>query len=151
MDSPATLAAVSDLADWLGEPITSDADTKRAGLCLRTASALVRAEAGRTWLDDDGTLADVPEAAWTVTLYCASRIYDNREATTSQRIDDHQESWKVDEAGAFLTASEKRMLAPLSASRFGGIGVISTTRGDIAPAPTGWVPTGTPGVEFPWY
>lgn len=153
MAAPAPLAGVNDLADWLGEPIVADsADEKRAKLCLRIASALVRSESGRTWLAESGELqTPVPDDAVMVTMYCASRVYDNRNAQTKGAIDDSDESWKVDEAGAYLTASEKRMLAPFKSRGMRGIGVIATTRVDTAPPSSGWVPTPTPGVEFPWY
>lgn len=153
MAAPATLAGVTELADWLGEPIAADtADSKRAEKCLRIASVLVREEAGRTWLTPDNTLdGDVPEAAVMVTLYCAGRVYDNRTAQTQGGIDDGSGSWKVQEAGAYLTVSERRMLSPLRAATSGGIGVLATTRQDSVPASSGWVPTSTPMVEFPWY
>ena len=140
------LADMWELADWIGEPITRDVDERRAQMCLRLASALVRAEVGRSW--EPGT---VPEAAVMVTLYSASRVYENREALSRESIDDYSGDRVVAEAGAYLTASEKNMLAPLRAARqFGGLGVVSTTR-DEAPRPGGWVPTPTPGVQFPWY
>lgn len=153
MVAPAILAGVSELADWLGEPIVEgSADDKRAHLCLRLASALVRKEAGQTWADDAGNLIDfVPEDAVMVTLYCASRVYDNRNAQTMGAIDDSREGWKVDEAGAYLTESEKRMLSQFKATSFRGLGTVATTRTDTVPASNGWVPTPTPGVEFPWY
>ena len=152
MTTPATLAGVSELADWIGEPIPEGVESKRATLCLRIASALVRRESGRTWVDDAGALVDsVPEDAVMVTLYCASRVYDNREAQTRGSIDDVDGGWKVDESGAYLTASERRMLAPLKPSGSGGLGTVATTRGDDITSATGWVPTGTPNVYFPWY
>lgn len=153
MAAPATLAGVEDLADWLGEPIaTGTDDEKRAALCLRMASALVRKESGQTWLNDDGSLKPVPEEAFTVTLYCASRVYDNRNAQTSGGLDDYSEGWKVDESGAYLTATERRSLASLrSSNTFGGLGTVATTRGEAPADETGWVPTPTPGVFFPWY
>ena len=153
MAAPATLAGVAELADWIGEPITNGSvEFKRAELCLRIASALVRRESGRTWLAENGTLTDpVPEDAVMVTLYCAGRVYDNREAQTRGSIDDYDGTWKVDESGAYLTASEKRMLAPFKSNGTGGLGVIATTRGEYAPPVAGWVPTPTPDVYFPWY
>lgn len=153
MASPAALAGVEDLADWIGEAIAFDTpDYKRAEWCIRAASALVRAESGRTWLDDVGVLVDpVPENAVMVTIYCAGRIYDNREAQTRGGVDDYTESWRVDESGAYLTASEKRMLSGLKPSGRRGIGVIATTRDDCGTDGTGWVATPTPDVMFPWY
>jgi len=147
----APLAGVTELADWIGEPITADsADGKRAAMCLRVASALVRTESGRTWADDAGQLVTpVPESAVMVTLYCASRVYDNREAQTQGGLDDAQAAWKVDESGAYLTASEKRQLAPLRAAGRSRIGTIETTRGPVESG-AGYVPTNTPGVYIPW-
>jgi hypothetical protein len=143
---------VTELADWIGEPIAADsADGKRAVMCLRLASALVRHESGRTWLDDDGQLVTpVPEQAAMVTLYCASRVYDNREAQIQGGLDDSQAGWKVEESGAYLTSTEKRMLSQFKASARTGLGTVSTTRGEGSVSGTGWVPTDTPGVYFPW-
>lgn len=143
-----TLASVAELADWIGEPITADTvDGKRAVMCLRAASALVRKESGRTWLD---TAGPIPEDVKMVTIYCASRIYDNRNAQTRGGVDDYQEGWKVDEAGAYLTASERRLLAAFRAAPAAGIGTVATTRRTES-AESGWVPTPTPDVYFPWY
>ena len=152
MADPVTLASVSELADWLGESIEATSpEGKRAALCLRAASALVRKESGRTWLTDAGELVDpLPEDVRMVTLYCAARVFDNRTAQTRGGVDDYSESWKVDEAGAYLTASEKRMLAPFRGASMGGLGIVSTTRRET-PVFNGWVPTDTPGVYFPWY
>lgn len=154
MAAPATLAGVAELADWIGEAIPENSvEYKRAALCLRIASALVRKESGRTWLDDAGALVSpVPEDAVMVTLYCASRVFDNRNAQTRGGVDDYQEGWKVDESGAYLTASEKRLLAPFrSNGNVGGLGSISTTRDSVGVSTAGWVPTPTPDVFFPWY
>lgn len=150
-DAP-TLASVSELADWLAEPITENSpESKRAAMCLRAASALVRKESGRTWLTDAGELVSpLPEDVKMVTLYCASRVFDNRNAQTRGGVDDYSEGWKVDEAGAYLTASERRQLAPFRSASLGGLGVLSTTRRET-PVTSGWVPTDTPDVYFPWY
>ncbi|HLR84803.1 MAG TPA: hypothetical protein VK059_07615, partial [Nocardioidaceae bacterium] len=73
--TPAPLADVAALEKWLGEAITEDADVQRAELVLRFASALVRREAGKTWINDDGELADVPDDVHLVTLAVAGRAY----------------------------------------------------------------------------
>lgn len=151
MAAPTPLAGVTELADWLGETIAEGtADAKRALLCLRMASTLVRTEAGKTWLKDDGSLDSPPEVAVMVTVYCASRVYENREAQTRGGIDDLNEAWKVDEAGAYLTVSERRQVAALRGGK-PGLSTIGTTRVEPCELPSGWVPTGTPDVEFPWY
>lgn len=152
MATPEPLAGVTELADWIGEAIPAEsAEFRRAELCLRLASALVRKESGQTWVDAAGALVTPPEDAVLVTLYCASRVYDNRNAQTRGGLDDYSEGWKVDESGAYLTVSEKRMLAPFKSSGFGGIGTVATTRGGFVPNADGWVPTDTPNVLFPWY
>lgn len=146
-----TLASVAELGDWLGEPIADDsAEYKRAELCLRAASALVRAESGRTWLAEDGNLEPVPETAKLVTLYCASRVFDNREGQNRWNVDDAGGGWKVDEAGAYLTASEKDQLSGYAQRKHRGLGTVSTTRGDLCGSSTGHVPT-VDGPPFPWY
>lgn len=153
MAEPATLASVGELADWLGETIPANSgEAKRAALCLRAASALVRKESGRTWLQDSGELAaDLPEDVKMITLYCASRVFDNRNAQTQGGIDDYQEGWKVDESGVYLTATERRTLSSFRSASFGGLGSVSTTRRTAVDPAAGWVPTDTPGVYFPWY
>lgn len=151
MATPKPLAGVSDLADWLGETLTpGTADHNRALLCLRMASALVRTEAGKTWLTAEGELDSPPEPAVMVTVYSASRAFENREAQTRGGIDDATESWRVDEAGVYLTVSERRQVAALRGG-ITGLRTVPTTRVDEVSGPTGLVPTGTPGVEFPWY
>ncbi|QUW18889.1 hypothetical protein [Agrococcus sp. Marseille-Q4369] len=147
------LASVTELAEFLGETIADGtAEHKRAGWCLRVASGLVRDETGRTWLGDDGKLEqNLPESVVNVTIYCASRVYDNREARTSGGIDDLTEGFKVQEAGAYLTASERRQLAAIRDAGRSGLGTVSTVREPAAAPAAGTVPTETPGVEFPWY
>lgn len=151
MAAPKPLAGVTELAEWLGEDIKEgSADAKRAMLCLRMASTLVRTEAGKTWLTEGGELDSPPEVAVMVAIYCASRVYENREAQTRGGIDDLTESWKVEEAGAYLTVSERRQVAALRGG-MPGLSTIGTTRVEPVERPSGLVPTGTPGVEFPWY
>lgn len=152
MAAPKPLAGVAELADWLGEDIAEGtSDHKRALMCLRMASTLVRSEAGKSWLAEDGSSVEgVPEDAVMVTIYCASRVYENREAQTRGGIDDLSESWKVEEAGAYLTVTERRQVAALRGGT-PGLSTVGTTRVEPQAAPGGLVPTGTPGVEFPWY
>jgi hypothetical protein len=102
-------------------------------------------------LQENGDLvSDLPDEVRMVTLYSASRVYDNRNAQTQGSVDDWQEGWKVEESGAYLTASERRQLASYRSSGMGGLSTVSTTRA-TREEPSGWVPTDTPGVMFPWY
>lgn len=137
-----SFATVSDLSDWLGEPIEEGADTKRAEIALRMASMAVRSETRRTWLKPDIVppvlVDDVPEVVWTVTLLVAARAYDTPETLTfsrfSDRIDDGQIDRSVKDVGFGLFPSEKAMLANVVGGRSStGIGVIHTTRGPVPP------------------
>lgn len=152
MAAPATLASVEELAEWLGEEFpTGSVEAKRAAMCLRAASALVRRESGRTWLDGSAVVDPLPDEVRMVTIYCAARVFENANAQTSGAIDDAQQSWRVDEAGAYLTVSEKRQLSGLRESSHTGIGTVATTRREPRDPAVGWVPTDTPDVYFPWY
>lgn len=138
MAAPTPLASVPDLSDWLGETIGA-AEQQRAGWALRAASALVRQETGKTWLDDNGALLDpLPDDVAVVTLACAARGYINPRgvADASETVDDysHREQTKVDEAGFYLTESEKQLLGTLTGAT-SSIGTISTERGDLCPMP----------------
>lgn len=128
-----SLATVDDLADWLGEVITADsADGKRASRLLRLASAMVRRESGRKWLDESGGLvADLPEEVVDVTCAVAGRGFTNPNAETGVRVDDYSTYQKVDEAGLYLTDSEKDILSQFSGARFGGLGTVTVERRDI--------------------
>lgn len=137
MAAPTPIAAVSDLAEWLGEAISEDADVTRAGWALRMASALVRAEAGLTWLNDEGALDNPPETAVLVTLACAARGYKNPTGVSdvTEQIDDymHREHSSVEESGFYLTDSERFQLGKLGENYRGGIGTVTTERGDLEP------------------
>ncbi len=138
MPAPTPLASVPELADWLGENITV-ADSRRAEWALRAASALVRRETGKTWLDDAGALVDpLPDDVIVVTLACAARGFVNPQGATdtSESVDDysHREQTRVEEAGFYLTESEKQLLGALPGA-LSAIGTIGTERGDLRPMP----------------
>lgn len=151
------LATVANLSDWLGEPIADDTpDGKRAGMALAMASALVRDETLRDWVTEDGLLVDsLPEAVRLVTLACAARGYTNPRGLTdaSEALDDYnrREQVRVEEAGLYLTASERGMLARYAGRPHRGISVLHTTRDDIAGEDPSWVingPSPVPGETY---
>jgi len=132
-------ATVQNLADWLGEPITDTGDISRANGALAMASALVRTETGKQWVDEHASLVNpLPDALSLVTLQAAARAYSNPEGLTSERVDDAQVSRKVDEAGVYLTASERDLLTPLAGRPHRGLSTIATHRGDFAPMSDDW-------------
>jgi hypothetical protein len=124
------LADVSALADWLGESISDAGDVSRAEGVLGLASSLVRREVGLTWVTDGALDADVPDEAVQVTCACAGRGYANPEAEIDGGVDDSRSRRLVQEAGLYLTASERALLAGLRQTGPKGIGTVATTRWD---------------------
>lgn len=122
------LASLQDLSDRVGETIADDDHTSL--YYLRAASALIRAETGRTWIDDHGYVVDVPSDVRYVCVEVAARLFRNPEGviqeTTgpfTQRLPDKFAD------GLFLTATEKSQLARYRASRM-GLWALQTTRED---------------------
>lgn len=150
MAEPVSFATVDDLADWIGENIEPDgSDYRRANRILAAASNVVRAYTGRSWVDADGTVDKTAAPMLSdITVAVASRYYLNPTGETqwSKQIDDAMDggSRKVDEAGLYLTASEKMQLDRLlddTSPVIGGIATIGTCRGDA----------GSPDADDVWY
>jgi hypothetical protein len=139
------LAGLEDLADWVSEDLNvGDAEGRRANRCIAYASTLVRAETGSDWVDSDGQLLTrIPDAVIEVTVAAAGRAFLNPEGLTGENIDDHQQYRKVDEAGIYLTATEKAMLAAAvsgNTRRTVGLSTLGTYRGDLPRrSPVPWV------------
>lgn len=124
------LATLDDLADWLGEVIEHE-DAVRARSALAAASVLVRAHTGRSEFTTE-TAADTVRV---VVLSCAARAYTNPEGWSHERVDDWGAGGRpVQEAGLFLTATERRMLDAISDTPRSGLSIISTDK-PIAPGP----------------
>lgn len=142
------LATHGDLADWIGEPITDEADVKRAEGVLSLASVLVRRHVGETpWGED----ASPPDGVKEVVLQCAARSYTNPEGWGNERLDDWGGGQRpVDEWGLYLTKSEKVILDQHRPRVVRGIGVVATTKSTRPDPGAGWVPT-VDGPPFPWY
>jgi hypothetical protein len=143
MPVPAPLADVEALSDWIGEPIVEDVDIKRAELALRMASALVRRESGRNWLDDAGlVLATTPDDVTVVTLTVAGRGYTNPQGWETEAVDDWQGRRDLDEVGMYLTISEKSLLSRFAGKQHRGLGTVATTRGVFDDDRETWVING---------
>jgi hypothetical protein len=141
------LAYVDDLVGWLGEPISESADVARAEGALGLASSLVRKEAGLTWVTAGALDSPLPDEAVQVTLACAGRGYTNPEAEVDGSLDDSRSRRIVQEAGLYLTASERSLLASLAVTPHRGLGTVQTTRWD--PDVTG--PYEDERLLPPWY
>lgn len=135
------LAPVGLLSEWLGEPITEEADVSRAKMLLRRASTIVIEEAGR--LARPWTAADVPDGVQQIVLSCAGRAYTNPESWNYERLDDWMGGGRpVPEDGLYLTPTERRsLLLYAEDGRPKGIGIMRTTRPSWPPVgyDDGWV------------
>lgn len=145
------LAAVSDLAAWVGRDIP--ANDPRAGAVLSHASTRVRTYAGLTWTDANNALIEVPDVVREVTVRVAGRAWSNREELDSVTLDDGTKRWGA-VRGLVLTDEDREDLAQFRGNVApAGFGVIRTTRGDDLYPDDIYVPTGPPpsGYPFPWY
>lgn len=105
------LADVAALEERLGVSL-SGADVTRAAALLSDASALVRSEAGRTWLDADGALEDVPEVIAAVVLAAALRGWHNPAGVQSERVGDYGVVYGIGATISTLrlTSDERRLV-----------------------------------------
>lgn len=122
------LAEVTDLAGWLGEPIDQADDQARAGWALAAATSLVLEYTGQT--ETTWPMGGVPARVVHVVLACAARGYTNPEGWNYESVDDWRAGGRpVDEAGFFLTASEKTTLNNYAATpTVHGFGAVTTER-----------------------
>lgn len=81
-----SLASLRELERRLGGSITDASERDRASALLSDASTLVRHEAGRTWVDADGNLIDVPDIVVTIVLASAKRAWFNPSEATSVQL-----------------------------------------------------------------
>lgn len=145
----APLATVEDLSEWVGEPINTDEDQKRALKVLNYASMLVRNQIGKPTLGESGEI--VPDVAHLVTIQVASRGYLNPESFGYESVDDWRGGARpIAEEGMYLTATERGMLAKIEARKPSGIGVMRLVR-DEDEASTIYVPVEGGAPPFPWY
>lgn len=130
-----SLASVADLQARLGRVFDVD-ETQQALALLDDASALVRDEAGRTWLDDSGALTEVPASIRAVVLRAAERAVRNPDGFRSESAGDYSYQRAETESGVFLTDAERRRIR--QAIGRSGLWTQPVTRGDEWWA-TGWV------------
>lgn len=105
------LASIDDMEARIGHQITDPADTDRANALLADASALVRFEANRTWIDPDtGTIANVPDYVVTLTVNAALRGWYNPAGIESAQLG----AVSVRYGSAWLTNTERENLALLT-------------------------------------
>lgn len=129
------LVRLSDVEARLGETYDA-AEIARPMAIVDDASALVRTEAGQTWLDGNGELTAVPPTIAAVTLRVAIRAIENPEGFTNESGGDYSYTRKGVEDGVYLTNREIRMIR--KAAGKAGLWTQPVTRGEYGTT-TGWV------------
>lgn len=126
------LATVDELQTALGEadPIT---DEDQAGSLLERASEIVRAEAHKTWLndDEDDLSEDLPGQIPGVVVSMVERASRNPTGTTQEQAGPFSRSFGPAAADRlFLTKWERKVIAEAAGQNV-GLGTIGTTRGPL--------------------
>lgn len=136
------LASVADLEARLptGDLTESD-DVRRAEAALADASALVRSEAGRTWVGDDDELDGVPDIVTTVVLAVAQRRLNGSFTYGS-------DGTAQQDFGLYLKRDERAAIR--SAIGLGGISSLEVVRPDLAGGVVEWAYDQFGGDFIPW-
>jgi hypothetical protein len=100
------LAQPEDLEYRLGREFT-DVELPRVEAVLDDVSALVRAEAGRSWVDPvTGLVTGLPDSVRTVVLRVAERVIRNPQGFRSESAGDYSFQRYDADAGPFLSDRE---------------------------------------------
>lgn len=126
------LATITDLEDRLGAPVPPDL-ASQAYARLRDASAIVRAYAGVSWVDESGDLDDVPDAVAGVVASMVERATRNPAGVTQETAGPFNRSFGAVAAERLYMTKAERMVVRSAAGR-SSIGTLSTTRGEIETA-----------------
>lgn len=100
----------------------------RAEATLNDASALVRAEAGNTWVDDAGALTAVPDVIVMVTVSAARRAFVNPDMLASESVVNYSATFSSASPDVYLTANEKKLIG--KAVGQSGLWTLGTTRSE---------------------
>lgn len=143
-----SLADIDDLQTRLRADVD---DTLGAQWMLDYASALVRAECHETWVDEDGELDEVPDAARLVTVEIVYRALTNPAGATteSEQAGPFQHAVSYGPSAAdrmYLTKADRTLLGPLGRGRAFSIDTTPETsplhdlQGALVNGPAGWAP-----------
>lgn len=134
-------ATVEELAFRIPGGIATE-DVDRAEAALADASALIRAEAGKTWVNDLNELSGVPDAIVAVTIAASRRALTNPDGVASETVPDYSRTFAATSLSAdiYLTKGERRVV--LRAAGRSGLWTLATTRrdlgGDVQPVTAGY-------------
>lgn len=132
------IASLDEFEDWSSTSIT---DQLRAAAILAAASTLVRAFAGRAWVDADGEweagITDLQQdQVKLVVLSVADRVYRNPRGVTQESTGSFSQSvadWAA--FGLALTDDEKLLLGSTQSSGIPGLSSIRVLAPALARAP----------------
>lgn len=130
------LATTGDLETRLGEVLENPLQAEAR---LADASAIVRAYAGRTWLDDDNQLEDVPADIPGVVASMVERATLNPAGTTQETAGPFSRSFGSDAAARLYLTKMEKLVVRAAAGRL-SVGALPVTRGDLE----------TPAVRDDW-
>lgn len=133
-------------------------DPARAQAALDDASSLIRDEAGKSWVDDEGALAlptgtDAWRADTLVRVCCsaARRSLENPEGISQESLGSYSASMTNASSDVYLTSGERRSVK--RAAGKGSIGAIPVTRGPLETGACGdtvYLPVSPAGQDIPF-
>lgn len=147
-------ATTDDLALRIPGGIAEE-DMERAQAALDDASALIRAAANKTWVDDDEQLEeDVPGVLLTVCCAAARRAITNPDGVKAETFDQFSQSYANDSGDVYLKRSEKRLVRS-AASGGESLSSVELTNDSGVPGATGagdtiYVDVDYGGDPMPW-
>lgn len=124
----------------------SAADEDRAEAVLADASALIRAEAGADWVDEEEELVDVPAVIVAVCVAVAVRAFRNPEGVRSETIGGYAVTYADASTAVYLTAGERREIRRAAGRSTIGAITLESPYVDT----TVWVPVEGTDEPFPW-
>lgn len=110
------LAGIGALRAWPSVVVTDD-QIPAAEAVLARASSVVRRNAGKTFVDADGNLTDVPDGVAGIVVAAAARFWNNPNARIMLTAGGITEQFsQAIEAGVYLTQTEKDEITASSES-----------------------------------
>ena len=127
------LADIDELKARLGSPLDA-AQVIQAEARLADASEIVRAYAGRSWLDDDETaVADVPGQIPGVVASMVERATRNPGGITQESAGPFARSFGAEASARLYMTKAEKMVVRAAVGKL-GVSTISTTRGPLETA-----------------
>jgi len=122
-------ATVEELSEATGLDVIADVD--RARSLLERASEIVRAEAGRTWLDDDGKLVDGwPKQLAGVVISMVERALVNPQGITQETAGPFSRSFGANAASRLWMSQAEKLIVQRTVGA-GSLAVVPLTRGPV--------------------